>query len=230
MVCVSIYDNYGMATNNRTQSTRRRRGTSRRSLTPKRPSELAKENGLTADQEYEIREAFSCFSIQHPDFHDSPEGVLREADVRRCLDSLGLRPSSSELPSVLSTVDPLNTGFVPFVPFFEYAALAIHNKADEDEDEGEYDDESGAEGQGGRGASETLHAAYSLFTHGTSGPITMQHLRRVAKELREEVDDDLLRDMIVEANGAVKGNKGDPGGVGLEEFEAVMRRAGITFS
>ena len=53
--------------------------------------------------------------------------------------------------------------------------------------------------------------------------ITLAHLRRVAKELREDVDERVLRDMIVEANGG----QGISNGVGMEEFEGVMRRAGV---
>ena len=78
---------------------------------------------------------------------------------------------------------------------------------------------------------EEVKAAFTLFTHGGPGPITLAHLRRVAKELKEDVPDDVLKDMIREANGGVKG-KGkarDAGGVGLEDFESVMKRAGLTF-
>lgn len=69
-----------------------------------------------------------------------------------------------------------------------------------------------------------MAAAYQLFTKGTDGgPITMAHLRRVARELREEVSEDMLRNMILEANGGAGISKG----VRVEEFEGVMRRAGV---
>lgn len=71
-----------------------------------------------------------------------------------------------------------------------------------------------------------MQIAYHLFTKGTPGPITIAHLRRVARELREEVSDDVLRDMILEANGGV-GRDGVGKGVGIEEFEGVMKRAGV---
>lgn len=51
----------------------------------KRASKLAKENGLTADQEAEIREAYTLFAVHHPEHESSKEGVLRKDDVRRCL-------------------------------------------------------------------------------------------------------------------------------------------------
>lgn len=64
----------------------KRRAVSTKNRPPvKRASKLAKENGLSADQEAEIREAFALFAINHPEHEDSKEGVLRKDDVRRCL-------------------------------------------------------------------------------------------------------------------------------------------------
>lgn len=80
--------------------------------------------------------------------------------------------------------------------------------------------------------------AFSLFTHGGGGGgnssahhdgdqpvITMAHLRRVAAMLKDDddVSDALLRDMILEANGGV----GVAKGVTRDQFEHVMRRAGV---
>jgi len=98
----------------------------------------------------------------------------------------------------------------------------MHTKEEgsEEEDDEEYQAESNAE---------EVSAAYKLFTHGGAGPITVAHLRRVAKELREDVPDDVLKDMILEANGGVKGKGRDIGGVSLEDFESVMKRAGLSF-
>lgn len=74
-------------------------------------------------------------------------------------------------------------------------------------------------------AAAEIDAAFSLFTRGDEA-ITLQHLRRVARELREDVGDEVLRDMLREANGGVVGANGD-GAVGRGEFEEVMRRAGV---
>jgi len=48
-------------------------------------------------------------------------------------------------------------------------------------------------------------------------------LKRVAASLKENVNDDLLRDMILEANGGAGVGKG----VGRDDFVEVMRRAGV---
>jgi hydroxyacylglutathione hydrolase len=62
-----------------------------------------------------------------------------------------------------------------------------------------------------------------LFTNGDDeGPITIAHLRRVARELKEDVSEEVLRDMILEANGGSSVARG----VKRDEFEGVMRRAG----
>jgi len=50
-------------------------------------------------------------------------------------------------------------------------------------------------------------------------------LRRVAKLLKEDISDEVLKDMLVKANG--EGRDGWKRGVGLEEFEGVMRKAGV---
>jgi Ca2+-binding EF-hand superfamily protein len=70
---------------------------------------------------------------------------------------------------------------------------------------------------------EEVSDAFRLFTRGKDGPITLQHLRRIAKELKEEVSDEMLRNMILEANGGA----GVGRGVGLDDFHNVMRRAGV---
>lgn len=41
--------------------------------------------------------------------------------------------------------------------------------------------------------------------------------------LKEDVDEQLLKDMILEANGGA----GVARGVGVDEFDGVMRRAGV---
>ena len=67
--------------------------------------------------------------------------------------------------------------------------------------------------------------AFNLFTKmgGEDGKITMTCLRRVAKALKEDISDQVLKDMLLEANGG----SGVGRGVGLKDFEGVMRRAGV---
>jgi hypothetical protein len=66
--------------------------------------------------------------------------------------------------------------------------------------------------------------AFRLFiSGGGEEKITLATLKRVARSLKEDVDEELLRDMILEANGGA----GVGRGVEKEEFENVLRRAGV---
>jgi hypothetical protein len=80
----------------------------------------------------------------------------------------------------------------------------------------------------GKAKEDSMYEAFRLFTHGSNGPITIQHLRAVAREIRAEndVDDDMLKAMILEANGGT-GEAGVREGVPWENFAKIMRRAGI---
>lgn len=151
---------------------------------------------------------------------------------------------------IRSALDPEKTGFVTYPTFTELCAIRIgergddgdgpgsegNNDAEEEEEEEEEEKVKKRKGKhrkqpkGGRKQGkasgrdiEEVHEGYALFTHGSAGPISLQRLRRVARELRQEVDDTLLADMIDYANGG----QGVRQGVGFDDFQEVMRRAGV---
>ncbi|KAK0614123.1 hypothetical protein B0T14DRAFT_539715 [Immersiella caudata] len=173
-----------------------------------RQSKLAKEHNITPQEEADIREAFSLFSEP---YDGEKEGIIPIADVRRAMIALGIPPSSkSELTEFISILDPSSEGFATFEAFLAICALKLRAREDPDEEAHERE----------------VDEAFSLFTAGTEGAtaITVAHLKRVAALLREEdVSDGLLRDMILEANGGASVAKG----VRKEEFDGVMKRAGV---
>ena len=117
----------------------------------------------------------------------------------------GIPPSSAaELREFIEILDINSDGYVTYPSFVAVCALKINNRSDESKEE-------------------EVSEAFKLFTRGTDGPITIHHLRRVAKELKEEVSDEMLRNMILEANGGAGVNRG----VGMQDFQGVMTRAGI---
>lgn len=170
----------------------------------KRRSKLAKENDLSADEEAEIQEAFALFAAQNKSA-ESKEGVISRTDVRRCLIALNTPPKDeAELEEILDTVDPENVGWIQYEHFVAVAALKLHAKHDDPE-----------------AMNEEVRKAYMLFTKGQEREINLNDLRRVARDLKEDIPDNVLKDMIREATG------GGLGGVGVEEFEGVMQRAGV---
>lgn len=87
---------------------------------------------------------------------------------------------------ILDTIDPEKTGRVEYELFVAIAAMKIRVR-DDGEDSGARDKE--------------VERAFRLFTGGEEREISLQDLRRVARELREEVPESVLRDMVREANG-----------------------------
>ena len=177
---------------------------------PKAPrqSKLAKEHSISAAQESEIREAFALFSKPDPDASSkakNPPQVIPTSAIRRALTALGAPPASAaELAELTEAVDPDGEGHARYENFVAIAALKLHARTDE-------------------ARADEVAAAFLLFTRGGSERISLQTLKRVARELKENVDEQLLKDMITEANGGA----GVGAGVSMEEFEEVMRRAGV---
>lgn len=91
-----------------------------------------------------------------------------------------------------------------FPHFVELVAIQINSKSDEAKDE-------------------EVEKAYKLFTKGTENPIRLHDLRQVAATLKEDVSDDVLKAMIIEANGGTGINQG----VNMEQFKDVLTRAGV---
>lgn len=117
----------------------------------------------------------------------------------------GIPPrNAEEFSEFIEVLDPDSVGYVTYPNFLAICALKINARSDDSR-------------------AEEVATAFRLFTRGTDGPITIAHLRRVVKELREEVSDEMLKNMILEANGGAGVTKG----VAAEDFEAVMTRAGV---
>lgn len=111
--------------------------------------------------------------------------------------------SRTDLNEFLEILDPDSEGYVTYPHFVELCALQINNKSDETK------------------AAE-VDSAFRLFTKGKERSITLQDLRVVAQTLKEDVSDDVLEAMILEANGGQDVRNG----VDVEAFKEVMIRAG----
>lgn len=142
---------------------------------------------------------------QTPEGYDTKQGAIMTGDVRRCLIALNAPPrDKAEMKELIDTVDPEDTGWVAYEHFFAVAALKLNARHDDPD-----------------ALNEEVVKAYRLFTKGQERDITVSDLRRIAAELKEDVPDSVLKDMVREATG------GGLGGVNLEDFEGVMKRAGI---
>ncbi|KAL8753856.1 MAG: hypothetical protein Q9184_005296 [Pyrenodesmia sp. 2 TL-2023] len=175
------------------------------------PSPLARSHNISASTESSIREAFLLFATS-----DDDEGISEEDLFSHSLPSKSLKPAlkalgitkltRASLQDLLDAADPEDTGTIDYETFVGVAALKLGAR-DEGDKQGEVDE------------------AFRLFLGEGRGEdvITMATLKRVATVLKEDVDEKVLRDMILEANGG----KGVRVGVGREQFGEVMRRAGV---
>jgi Ca2+-binding EF-hand superfamily protein len=120
--------------------------------------------------------------------------------------ALDIPPTASELEEFISILDPDDEGFAEYENFLAICALKFHSRERTSDSRTQEVDE-----------------AFRLFTSDGEGKITLSTLKRVARALKEDVEEDLLRDMILEANGGAGVGKG----VEKDEFEGVMRRAGV---
>ncbi|MCJ1381236.1 hypothetical protein MMC17_004345 [Xylographa soralifera] len=203
---------------------------------PSRPSALAKAHHISARTEAEIREAFSLFAVPSPSAKPSATATssssvarssLPSSSLRRALLALACAPTSAaELASLLEAADPIASGVVGYENFVAVAALKLQARGAEVR-RGEVreawglfvggEDKGGGRGGFGEDKDEEEEG------EGEERRITIADLRRVARELKEEVSEQVLADMILEANGG----RGVKRGVGVREFEGVMRRAGV---
>ncbi|KAK3952490.1 hypothetical protein QBC32DRAFT_259921 [Pseudoneurospora amorphoporcata] len=195
-----------------------------------RQSKLAKENNITAQEEAEIKEAFSLFAEP---MEGEKEGVIPIGDVRRAMIALGIPPKSNhELREFTSILDPEDEGFAIYPSFLAICAIKLSSRDRTSEAHMREVDEAFALFLG-----RSVEEIAQLYNHEQEEEeeeyeqeqqkkpvITLAHLKRVAAVLKEEnVSEELLRDMILEANGGAGVGKG----VRREEFDGVMRRAGV---
>jgi Ca2+-binding EF-hand superfamily protein len=158
--------------------------------------------GITPSQESEIRTAFDMFtSTADPD-------TIPTNKIKTAMRALGLDTSNtSEMSSILSTLDGEKTGSVEWDMFLQVMALKLEH------------DEEGDKASERR--QRELQRAFELFDSEGRGVITLSDLRRVARVLGEDCTDEDLQEMIDEAAVTRAGQ------VYLKDFEQVMQRAGV---
>lgn len=177
-----------------------------RSAPKGRRSKLAKDNDLSAEDEREIQEAWAIYRDDSiGGYEDEKEGVIPTSKVKMVMKALGIEPKSQQdMDEYVEILDPESEGYVTYAHFVELAAIQINNKSDETRDE-------------------EVEKAFKLFTSGGERPITFHDLRRIAGLLNQDISDDVLKAMIIEANDGH--NVGS--GVDMEQFREVMSKAGV---
>ena len=147
-------------------------------------------NGLTEDEVLEIREAFDLFDTDK-------SGEIDVAELKQALLNLGIDTKNQTLQNMLADIDKNGDANIDFDEFINMMTAKMSDKD----------------------TREDLEKVFELFLgDDNSDKIDIRHLKRVCKELNENMSDDELNEMIVRADTDRDGK------VSFEEFYAIMTK------
>ncbi|XP_008421400.1 centrin-3 [Poecilia reticulata] len=144
---------------------------------------------LTEEQKHEIKEAFDLFDTDKDKEIDYHE-------LKVAMRALGFEVKKVDVLKILKDYDREGSGKITFEDFNEVVTDRIME----------------------RDPKEEIMKAFRLFDDDESGKISLRNLRRVARELGENISDEELRSMI-----DVFDTDGD-GEINQEEFLAIMTK------
>lgn len=148
-------------------------------------------NGLTEDEVMEIKEAFDLFDTDK-------SGEIDVEELKNALKNLGIDAKNQTLANMMADLDKDKSGQIDFNEFIDMMTAKMSD----------------------RDTREDLEKVFRLFLgdDDKADKITIKHLKRVARELNENMSDEELQEMIVRADL----NKDQ--GVDFEEFYTIMTK------
>merc|ERR1711936_776416 len=167
-------------------------GTFPLSSSAERPKMAERVINLTDEQKQEIKEAFDLFDSNH-------SGTIDAKELKVAMRALGFEPKKEEIKKMISDIDKDGTGTIDFNEFLQMMTSKMSEKDSKEE----------------------ILKAFRLFDDDSTGKISFKNLKRVAKELGENLTDEELQEMIEEAD-----RDGD-GEVNESEFLRVMKKTSL---
>ncbi|XP_010218633.1 PREDICTED: caltractin [Tinamus guttatus] len=147
---------------------------------------------LTEEQKQEIREAFDLFDTDG-------SGSIDVKELKVAMRALGFEPKKEEIKKMIADIDKEGSGTIDFEDFL---AMMTQKMSEKD-------------------SKEEILKAFRLFDDDGTGKISFKNLKRVAKELGENLTDEELQEMIDEAD-----RDGD-GEVNEQEFLRIMKKTSL---
>jgi len=148
-------------------------------------------NGLTEDEVLEIKEAFDLFD-------SDKSGQIDTDELKSALKNLGIDAKNQTLTNMMADLDKDNSGQIDFDEFIDMMTAKMSD----------------------RDTREDLEKVFKLFLgdDDKADKILLKHLKRVARELNENMSEEELQEMIARADL----NKDQ--GVDFEEFYQIMTK------
>lgn len=150
----------------------------------------AKKPELTEDQKQELREAFELFDVDKT-------GSIDLHELKVLMRALGFDVKKPDVIKMVHEVDPSNNGAIDYEQFLE---IMTDKYADRDPEE-------------------EIKKAFQLFDDDHSGKITLKNMKRVARELGENLSEEELQAMIDEFD------RDQDGEISSDEFMYIMRQS-----
>ncbi|PWA18759.1 hypothetical protein CCH79_00005578 [Gambusia affinis] len=147
---------------------------------------------LTEEQKQEIKEAFDLFDTDGT-------GTIDIKELKVAMRALGFEPKKEEIKKMVSDVVKDGSGTIDFDDFLSMMTQKMNEKDSKEE----------------------ILKAFRLFDDDCTGKISFKNLKRVAKELGENLTDEELQEMIDEAD-----QDGD-GEVNEQDFLRIMKKTNL---
>ena len=147
---------------------------------------------LSDEQKQEIKEAFELFDTDKT-------GTIDYHELKVCMRALGFDVKKQEVLNLMREFDREGAGQIEYPDFLEIMTTKISE----------------------RDPIEEISKAFKLFDEDNSGRISLRNLRRIAREMQENLSDDELQAMIDEFD------KDGDGEISEAEFLAIMKQTSI---
>nr|CAD7260372.1 unnamed protein product [Timema shepardi] len=147
---------------------------------------------LTEEQKTDIKEAFDLFDTEGT-------GKIETKELKVAMRALGFEPKKEEIKKMIADIDKDASGALSYEDFLSLMTVKMADKDSKEE----------------------IMKAFRLFDDDETGRISFKNLKRVAKELGENLTDEELQEMIDEAD-----RDGD-GEINQEEFLRIMKKTSL---
>lgn len=147
---------------------------------------------LSQEQKDEIREAFELFDTDG-------SGTIDAKELKVAMRALGFEPKKEEIRKLISEVDKSGDGQIDYDEFQTMMTVKMSQ----------------------RDSKEEMMKAFRLFDDDETGRISFKNLKRVAKDLGEDISDEELQEMIDEAD------REGTGEVSLDDFMRIMKKTNL---
>lgn len=149
-------------------------------------------NEFTEEQKQEIKDAFELYDQE-------ATGMIDARELRIAMRALGFEQRKDEVRRILADIDKYGDGAIKYEDFLE---ILTQKNVEKD-------------------PIEEIRRAFRLMCEEGSDKITLKSLKKLIKDLGENMTDDEIAEMIEEAD------KDQDGEVGEEDFLRIMKKTNL---